>query len=628
MQAPTSSRQRDREFRLHGPAAGSTNNPKNGQLPSGQRRKFLGDYIDWLRPYAGRLAIIFLLALFVATLDLVWPLLIKFLVDALSSRNPDWPGIFHQLNLLGAGIVLLIVAKEVIDTFRGYRLAVLNAQVVLKLRRRLFDHIIHLPIGVVSDMKSGGVVSRLSGDAELVSGLVQSAIISPGVAGVRIILTLSILMAVSWRLAIAALITMPFLGATSFVWLRRARPIYRSIRDDYSTIDSRVTETFGGLRVVRAFRRETREGKNYVVGHHTVIRKTIRATWIQLILEAVWGVLIPLTALLVVWYGGHLMSRGHATIGDIFMFQFYSLLLVPPIMQIVQSVSTTQRSLAAMERIFTTLQTPQDKPDSPDAIDAPTQIEQMRFERVNFEYRAEVQVLHDFNLTVPGGATVALVGPSGAGKTTVTDLVARFHDPTSGAILLNGTDLRKMRLKSYRSLLAIVQQDTFLFDGTVRENISYGLSRADDAQIIDAARRANAHEFIEKLPEAYDTLVGERGVKLSGGQQQRLSIARAILADPQILILDEATSSLDTESEQLIQASLQELFKGRTTFVIAHRLGTITHADLIVVLLGGRIVEVGNHEQLVAKGGMYYQMVERQRQSFDVLGNDRQILQA
>ncbi|HMB96077.1 MAG TPA: ABC transporter ATP-binding protein, partial [Tepidisphaeraceae bacterium] len=456
------------------------------------------------------------LALLGAALDLLWPLLIKRLVDSLGSRSVDWSVTFHQLNVYGFGIFGLLLLKEAIDTFRGYRMAVLNSQVVLRLRRRLFDHIIHLPIGVVTDMKAGGVVSRLSGDADLVSGLVQSAIISPGVAGLRVLLTLIILLALSWQLAIAALITLPFLGATSFLWLRRARPIYRSIRTDYSAIDSRVTETFGGLRVVRAFRRETRESKNYVVGHHTIIRKTIRATWIQLILEAVWGVLIPATSLLVVWYGGHLMSRGRATIGDIFAFQVYAALLLPPIWQIVQSVSTTQRSLAAMERIFTTLQTPQDKPDAADAVDVPKRVEEMRFEHVNFQYRPEVQVLQDFNLTVPGGATVALVGPSGAGKTTVTDLVARFHDPTTGSISLNGIDLRKIKLKSYRSLLAIVQQDTFLFDGTVRENLSYGLRSAGDEEIRDAAQRANAHEFIDKLPEGYDTLVGERGVKLSG----------------------------------------------------------------------------------------------------------------
>jgi ATP-binding cassette subfamily B protein/subfamily B ATP-binding cassette protein MsbA len=253
-----------------------------------------------------------------------------------------------------------------------------------------------------------------------------------------------------------------------------------------------------------------------------------------------------------------------------------------------------------------------DKPDRPDATDAPRRVDEIRLEHVEFEYRAGRPVVVDFDVSVPGGTVVALVGRSGAGKTTVTDLVARFHDPTRGRILLNGRDIREFRLRSYRELLALVQQEVFLFDGSVRDNIAYGRNDATDDEVEDAARRANAHEFIEHLPDGYETFVGERGVKLSGGQQQRLAIARAILADPQILILDEATSNLDTESEQLIQASMATLLAGRTTFVIAHRLSTVRQADLILLLEDGRIVERGTHEALMAKQGIYYEMVLRQ----------------
>jgi ATP-binding cassette subfamily B protein/subfamily B ATP-binding cassette protein MsbA len=231
---------------------------------------------------------------------------------------------------------------------------------------------------------------------------------------------------------------------------------------------------------------------------------------------------------------------------------------------------------------------------------------------VEFEYREGLPVVRDFEIAVPGGSVVALVGRSGAGKTTVTDLVARFHDPTKGRILLNGIDLRDLRLATYRDLLAIVQQDVFLFDGSVRDNIAYGRYDATEEAVVDAARRANAYEFIVKLPEGFETTIGERGVKLSGGQQQRLAIARAILADPQILILDEATSNLDTESEQLIQASMATLLAGRTTFVIAHRLSTVRRADLILLLEDGRVIERGTHESLMAERGVYYEMVMRQ----------------
>jgi ATP-binding cassette, subfamily B, bacterial len=242
-------------------------------------------------------------------------------------------------------------------------------------------------------------------------------------------------------------------------------------------------------------------------------------------------------------------------------------------------------------------------------------VRELRFDTVTFEYRDGQPVVRDFNVVVPGGSVVALVGRSGAGKTTVTDLVARFHDPTRGRLQLNGTDIRDLTLRSYRDLLAIVQQDVFLFDGSVRDNIAYGRHDATDAEIEDAAKRANAHEFILRLPQAYETWIGERGVKLSGGQQQRLAIARAILASPQILILDEATSNLDTESEQLIQASMADLLADRTTFVIAHRLSTIRRADLILLMENGAVIERGTHEDLMRAHGVYYEMVKRQMES-------------
>src|SRR5262249_51445079 len=275
-----------------------------------------------------------------------------------------------------------------------------------------------------------------------------------------------------------------------------------------------------------------------------------------------------------VWFGGYLNVVGRASIGDIMAFQWYTFLLLNPVWNIVNSFSELQRSLAAMERVFEVLAMEDDKPDRPDAIDAPRVVREVRFDNAEFAYHEGRPVVRDFNVVVPGGSVVALVGRSGAGKTTVTDLAARFHDPTQGRILVNGVDIRDFRLRTYRDLLAIVQQDVFLFDGSVRDNIAYGRHLATDAEIEDAAHRANAHEFIVRLPDGYDTFVGERGVKLSGGQQQRLAIARAILAKPQILILDEATSNLDTESEQLIQASMATLLAGRTTFVIAHRLCT------------------------------------------------------
>jgi ATP-binding cassette subfamily B protein/subfamily B ATP-binding cassette protein MsbA len=571
-----------------------------------------------------------LLALITTGLDMVWPLAIRVIMDGvLVGDAASRAARTGELLRLGGLIVAVLLIKQALETLRSWRTASLDARVTIRLRRRLFDKFLALPLGKLSEMKSGGIVSRLSSDVDAINGLVQMALISPTVAAIRLVLTLGVLIWMSWRLAMGALVVLPMLALVSFLWLRKVRPVYRSAQQDRQEVDGRVNETFGGIRVVRAFRREPREDKGYALGRHTILRKYLWAVRMELALETVWGLLIPGSVLLIVWYGGYLVIEGKAQIGDLFAFQIFAALLIQPVWAIVSSVSQTNKSMAALERVFEVLEMPVDKPDAADAIDAPRRVEEIRFEKVTFEYRAGTAVINDFSLVVPGGSVVALVGPSGAGKTTLTDLVARFYDPTGGTILLNGIDLRRLRLRTYRSLLAVVQQETFLFDGTVAENISYGRRGVSDDEITDAARRANALSFIEQLPEGFETLIGERGFKLSGGQKQRISIARAILADPQILILDEATSNLDTESEQLIQASLQELLKHRTTFVIAHRLSTITHADLIVVMDGGRIVEVGGHEELMARGGSYFEMVERQRRSMgmgvELLGTEEAV---
>jgi ATP-binding cassette subfamily B protein/subfamily B ATP-binding cassette protein MsbA len=464
-------------------------------------------------------------------------------------------------------------------------------------------------------MKTGGILSRLTGDVDTTTGLLQGAIVSPSISFVRLFIAVGVLLTLNWRLAIMAMLVIPGAMVMSFVFARRVRPIYRAVRKDIEEIDGRVGETFSGIRVVRAFGREKRELLDYMRGRHTVLRKELFAQRRELVLWTGWGLLVSCINVVITWFGGYLNITASASIGDIMAFQWYMFLLLNPVWNIVNSFSELQRSLAAMERVFEVLAMPADKPDRPNAQPAPRVVHEIAFDNVEFEYREGRPVVRDFNVSVPGGSVVALVGRSGAGKTTVTDLVARFHDPTKGRILVNGLDIREFTLTSYRDLLAIVQQDVFLFDGSARDNIAYGRHDATDAEIEDAARRANAHEFIEKLPEGYDTFVGERGVKLSGGQQQRLAIARAILASPQILILDEATSNLDTESEQLIQASMATLLAGRTTFVIAHRLSTVRRANLILLMEDGRIIEHGSHDELMVARGTYYDMVLRQAES-------------
>jgi ATP-binding cassette subfamily B protein/subfamily B ATP-binding cassette protein MsbA len=524
-----------------------------------------------------------------------------------------------RLHFAGLTFLAVIIVSSAINAFKDYRQRRLNVQVTLSLRRSLFHRLLHLPLSKLWDMKTGGILSRITGDVDTTTGLLQMAVLSPLISVVRLVIAVAVLLTLNWRLALTALALIPGVVLMSFTFARRVRPIYRSLRKDAEQIDGRVGETFSGIRVVRAFRRETAELLEYMRGRHTVLRKELFAQRRELALWTSWGLLLSIVNVVIVWYGGWLNIAGRASIGDIMAFQWYTFLLLNPVWNIVNSFSELQRSLAATERVFDVLQMDADKPDRPDAREAPHIVREIRFEDVDFEYRSGTPVVRDFSVAVPGGSVVALVGRSGAGKTTVTDLVARFHDPTRGRIVVNGTDIRDLKLRTYRDLLAIVQQDVFLFDGSVRDNIAYGRHSATDAEIEDAARRANAHEFIERLPELYDTFIGERGVKLSGGQCQRLAIARAILASPQILILDEATSNLDTESEQLIQESMGTLLAGRTTFVIAHRLSTVRRANLILLMEDGRVIERGTHVELMETRGAYYQMVRRQ---MDVPGEE------
>ena len=580
------------------------------------RKEYLKEYFRWLWPHRWRVASVFTLALIVAGLQMIEPLFMRYIIDRVLLNTGLTPAErMARLNLAGGTFLTVVIVTALVNVAKDYRQKLLNIKVMLSLRRSLFDRFLHLPLPKLWDMKTGGILSRLTGDVDTTTGLLQMAVVSPALSVIRLLIAIGILMTLNWRLAVTAMAIIPGAMLMSFAFSRRIRPIYRSVRKDVEIIDGRVGETFSGIRIVRAFRQETAELLDYLVGRHSVLRKELFAHRRELVLWTSWGLLIAVVNVIIIWFGGWLNLTGGASIGDIMAFQWYTFLLLNPVWNIVNSFSEMQRSLAAMERVFEILGMEHDKPDKPGAAEAPARVHEVRFDTVDFEYRENMPVVKNFDVTVPGGTVVALVGRSGAGKTTITDIVARFHDPTRGRVLLNGIDIRDLKLRSYRSLLAIVQQEVFLFDGTVRDNIAYGRHDASDEDVLDAARRANAHEFIERLPLGYMTFIGERGVKLSGGQRQRLAIARAILARPQILILDEATSNLDTESEQLIQASMATLLAGRTTFVIAHRLSTVRRADMILLMEDGRVTERGTHDQLMNARGTYYDMVMRQMES-------------
>jgi ATP-binding cassette subfamily B protein/subfamily B ATP-binding cassette protein MsbA len=619
-----SSRQRYRRFRAE--QAWRNKHPDDetetasSHLKREERRAYLQRYRELIWPYRFAVGQLVLIGIFAAACEMIFPAAAGLITDKILINQ--WQLTHAQqiqwLMMTSVSVLLLLLLSRGLETYRNIKTMSLNHRFIVRLRRRLHRHLLHLPLGELHELKTGSIVSRLSGDVDKATGLLQRAVMSPLAAFWRVLFASTILLVWNWKLALVVWAVLPPMIVVSLLWVKRIRPIFRSAGRDRNQIDARATEAFSGIRVVRSFRRENRERHDYAVADNTMVRKRLFGFYNAQFVDSVWEVLIPIAGIGIVWIGGYLYlshtQSNQTTLGQIMAFQAYTAQLLVPVFRIVSSLNQTQEGITAMERVFELFDKPVDKPDAADAVEAPVDVHSIEFDHMNFAYNNDKPVIKDFTLSVPGGWVVALVGSSGAGKTTITDLIARFYDPVDGSIQLNGMDIRRFKLASYRRLIAVVPQETFLFDGSVRENISYGQRGVSEAQVIEAARSANAYDFIMELPDQFDTLIGERGVKLSGGQRQRISIARAILADPRILVLDEATSNLDTQSEQLIQAALDKLYATRTTFVIAHRLSTVTHADLIVVMHEGEIVESGRHEELMLKEGMYYEMVGRQRQ--------------
>jgi ATP-binding cassette, subfamily B, bacterial MsbA len=514
-------------------------------------------------------------------------------------------------------VIIIIVASVALKNFFVWLAGNLGAQlqeyVTRDVRDAVYTHVQHLPLGFFARTKVGQIISRVITDTTQVKAVITTLVTQSFQSAALVLAYIAVLLSTSLSLTLIALIVAPLVIGALQPLLKRLRRGYRRLGDDYGEMTSVLQEAVTGVRLVKSFRAEPYEEGRFLEASGRYSEGLMRITRVAFLSQPITEFLGTLVAVAILWIGARMVLVGHTMqSAQLITFLVIVMRLLQPMKQLSQIPTTAQMALAASDRLFEVLDSPTEL-----MLDKGTRTvegfnDEVKFDHLSFAYETE-PVLSDIEFTARKGEVVALVGPSGAGKSTLVDLIPRFYEPTSGRILIDGVDSRDIRLSSLRSLTGIVSQDTVLFNDTVRNNIAYGAAdRFTEEQIIAAARAANAHGFVSELPNGYDTVLGERGTRLSGGQRQRIAIARALLIDPPILILDEATSALDTESERLVQEAIDRLLAGRTVFVIAHRLSTVIHADQILVLDRGRIVERGTHQALLARRGPYFRLYSMQ----------------
>jgi subfamily B ATP-binding cassette protein MsbA len=503
-------------------------------------------------------------------------------------------------------VIAAVTLKNTLVWLAGQVGVKLQEYVVRDLRNAVYAHLLRLPLPWFTRNKVGQVIARVLNDTGNAKMVVTELVTRSLWSGAQVLATLVAMFTTSWRLSLAALVIAPVtIGAIQPV-LRKLRKGYSRLGNEQGEMTSLVQEVVSGVRLVKSYRAESREETRFTEKNNAFARGYVKVGRLALLSGPVTETLGAFTAVIILWYGAQLvLDEGTLTGAELLVFLVQVMRLLQPLKQLSQTPASAQQSLASAERVFEILDVTAETVADKGTRTQVTFERDITFDQVGFRYEGGAAALSDVSFTARKGEVIALVGASGAGKSTLVDLLPRFLDPTSGAITLDGVDLRDIRLEALRSLTGIVSQDTVLFNDTVRANVAFGRPDATPAQLESAARAANALAFIEALPDGWDTNLGERGTRLSGGQRQRLAIARALLSDPPILILDEATSALDVESERLVQEAIDRLLEGRTVFVIAHRLATIRHADRILVLDGGRLVEEGTHEGLLVHGGAY-----------------------
>jgi ABC-type multidrug transport system fused ATPase/permease subunit len=559
----------------------------------------------WAR--RGRLMTGLALMLVSRVAGLVLPATSKYLIDDVIGE-----GRHELLPILAMAAGVATIVQAVTSFSLSQILGVAAQRSITEMRKRVEQHVLRLPVSYFDSTKSGVLISRIMTDAEGIRNIVGNGLVQLIGGIVTAILALFVLFYLNWQLTLITIVTLLIFGGVMALAFKRVRPLFRKRGEINARVTGRLAESLGGIRVVKAYTSEKREDLVFARGVHELLRNVGKTITAVSATTAFATVILGVVGVVMMLIGGRAILAGTMTLGELIMYVFFTGLLAAPVMSIASIGTQITEAFAGLDRIREILnqKTERDQDEGRAALDT---IEgRIEFENVTFEYDPGVPVLKQVSFVAPARTTTALVGSSGSGKSTLISLVMTFNRPQSGRILIDGRDLSEIRLHDCRSRLGIVLQENFLFDGTVAENIRYGRPDASYEQMIDAARIAHVDEFVDPLEKQYETIVGERGIKLSGGQRQRIAIARAILADPAILILDEATSSLDSESEAKIQDGLRALRSGRTTFVIAHRLSTIRGADQILVVESGEIVESGTHENLLSAGGRYRQLYDKQ----------------
>ncbi len=559
------------------------------------------------RPYRVRLYTAIGLTMLGSLVWLAVPMGLRELLDAVFQE-----GNRSLLNLLGIGLLALFLVQGVFSFGGSYLLGWTGARVVADLRQRVFEHLNRLGLRFFADQRTGDLTSRLTNDVNAIREAVTSALVELLTQSLMMLGSVVLMAVLNWRLTMLVFLIVPGVTVLARYFGLKIRALARQVQDDLAETTAIAEESLQAIRVVKAFVREPYEIARYNRAVEALFETGRRRVWISSLFGTLIGILF-LTALVgIFWFGGTEVLAGRLTAGDLVAFIFYAFNIARSVGGMTRLYATFNGAAGASERLFELLAQTPEVLDAPGAVPLPSVQGAVHFEGVGFSYDDGQPVLSEVTFAAAPGQTIALVGPSGAGKTTLLNLIPRFYEPTTGRILIDGYNLRDVQLRSLRSQIAVVPQEVHLFNATIGENIRYGRLDATDAEVEAAARAANAHVFIETLPHGYATEVGERGVKLSGGQRQRLSIARALLKDARILLLDEATSSLDSASEALVQEALDRLMQGRTTFIIAHRFATVQHADCILVLEKGRLVQTGTHTELAASDGLYRRLAALQ----------------